>query len=168
VIPNRVDEELTIDCGYNMPVRPKLTTEGYVTYYLQGLPGDFPVALDQRGSVRVDAMTDEFYLTAVSSSGETWRWKCSATPRSAPVYVSVGQEFVINEYRSTIPNDVVRLDSPSVKLEAVYDEDGLHGYRALEVTEDCVYVNGYSDDSDYITFRFNVYINNDAYVPTEE
>ena len=168
-IPDRVDEEMVVDCGAVMELKPKISSEGHLSYYLQGVDPDFPLKIDQRGTIFSEALLDEFYIVAVVSSGEIWRWKCTAVPRSAPVYLSVGQKILLEDYASTIPSDVVRINSTSAKLEPLYSGEELIGYRALETTERYVFINCYSDeDKDYVTFRLVVTINDDPYEEPEE
>lgn len=168
-IPDRVDEELTVDCGSPVELKPKIVSEGYLSYYLQGVDEDFPIVLDQRGTIFSEALSDEFYIVAAVSGGETWRWKCKAEPRSAPVYLSVGQKMLLEDYASTIPFDIVGISCTSAKLEALYSDEELIGYRALETTEQHVFIDCFSDKSkNYVTFRFIVTINDDPYEEPEE
>lgn len=168
-IPDRVDEVLSIPCGSPIELVPKITSEGYVTYYLQGVDVEFPIVLDQRGAISADAMLDDFYIVAVVNNSEIWRWKCSAEPRQSHVYLSVGQKFLFEDYESTIPFDVCGVSTKSGKLEPLYNGEELIGYRALETNEQNVYIDCYSyKDKDYVTFRFVVTINDDPYEDPEE
>ncbi len=168
-IPDRVDEELVFSCGSPIELEPKIASEGYVSYYLQSVQEDFPIVLDQRGTIASDAMLEEFFIVAVVNNSEIWRWKCTAEPRQAQIYLSVGQKFLFEEYESTIPFDIIGVSTKSPKLEPLYNGEELIGYRALETNEQNVYIDCYSyKDKDFVTFRFVVDINDDPYEDPEE
>ena len=167
-IPDRVDEALKVDCGYEIDLKPHLETEGYVTYMLQDVPDGFPAVIDQRGIVRVQALLNEFYVVAVVSTGETWRWRCTAVPQFMDLDLVVGEEVLLDDIISFIPTDVVRIECASAKIKTLYNEDGLMGFRALEATEQQVYVNCYSSmDENYIIYRIAVSIKDES-ADTEE
>ena len=164
---DQIDEEVEFDCGSDHEFRPKLKTTGLVRYVAEGIPEGFPYILQQTGSIYLDVMLEDFYVSAVVvDTGEVYRYKCNVLPMSSGITINVGETMLISEYENMVPIDGmtdpsrIKYTSLSAKLREVYDDNGkLIGFYAAEATEKYVCINCSTyEEPEYVRYRFVVTI----------
>lgn len=165
---DQVDEVLEIECVVDeLVLRPALQREGFVRFYIESDYDDFPFHLDQLGNFSVDASASEFFIDVVVDNKEVYRYKCSSTPFTSTIYLSVGETMYFDDYTDNILPGITKFSANSAKLQALYDDnEKLIGYKALESTDNFLYIYGsYPEYDKYLSFRFKTYISNG---PSEE